>query len=142
MLHWRRATALAVVLTCGTAAGCNRFAPDEYYPIDPPAAYRTWWASTEGCSGLSGNYDRIKFFAVPGYAFDCPSGRCVGHWESSHRIYVAEEWLDHEMVIRHEMLHDLVGHDGHPNPPFGQGCPLTWGTWPNAAGVPVRLKEP
>jgi hypothetical protein len=34
-----------------------------------------------------------------------------------------------EMVVRHEMLHDLIGRPGHPAPPFGQGCPLTWETW-------------
>jgi hypothetical protein len=33
------------------------------------------------------------------------------------------------MVVRHEMLHDLIGRSGHPNPPFGEGCPLTWATW-------------
>jgi hypothetical protein len=27
------------------------------------------------------------------------------------------------------ILHDLLGHSGHPNPPFGEGCPLTWATW-------------
>jgi hypothetical protein len=34
-----------------------------------------------------------------------------------------------EMVVRHEMLHDLLGRPGHPDPPFGVGCPLTWESW-------------
>jgi hypothetical protein len=43
-----------------------------------------------------------------------------------------------EMVVRHEMLHELIGKPGHPNPPFGQGCPLTWATWNGgAAGLDV-----
>jgi hypothetical protein len=34
------------------------------------------------------------------------------------------------MVIRHEMLHDLIGEPGHPDPPFGpEGCGLTWTSW-------------
>jgi hypothetical protein len=33
------------------------------------------------------------------------------------------------MVVRHEMLHELMRRSGHPNPPFGHGCPLTWETW-------------
>jgi hypothetical protein len=42
------------------------------------------------------------------------------------------------MVVRHEMLHELIGKPGHPNPPFGQGCPLTWATWNGgAAGLDV-----
>jgi hypothetical protein len=27
------------------------------------------------------------------------------------------------------MLHDLMQRSGHPSPPFGNGCPLTWETW-------------
>jgi hypothetical protein len=38
-----------------------------------------------------------------------------------------------EMVVRHEMLHDLIGMPGHPAPPFGKGCPLTWATWNRSA---------
>jgi hypothetical protein len=34
-----------------------------------------------------------------------------------------------EMVVRHEMLHDLLDRAGHPDPPFGNPCPLTWATW-------------
>jgi hypothetical protein len=33
------------------------------------------------------------------------------------------------MVVRHEMLHDLLGRAGHPDPPFGSPCTLTWATW-------------
>jgi hypothetical protein len=37
------------------------------------------------------------------------------------------------MVVRHEMLHDMIGMPGHPAPPFGLGCPLTWDTWDGGA---------
>jgi hypothetical protein len=53
----------------------------------------------------------------------------VGRWEDNHTIYISAAWIDNEMVVRHEMLHDLINRPGHPNPPFGQGCPLTWATW-------------
>lgn len=43
-----------------------------------------------------------------------------------------------EMVVRHEMLHDLIGRPGHPDPPFGSPCPLTWATW---HGDPSPLLE-
>ena len=95
----------------------------------PPAQYRIWWEKTEACSGLSGSFDRIHWEVVPGHDFSCASGECVGHWQSDHRIFIASDWTSNEMVVRHEMLHDLVGQPGHPNPPFGQGCPLTWATW-------------
>jgi hypothetical protein len=46
------------------------------------------------------------------------------------------------MVVRHEMLHDLMRRSGHPDPPFGNGCPLTWETWlssPEAAPAPGAI---
>ncbi len=30
------------------------------------------------------------------------------------------------MAVRHEALHDLIGHAGHPDSPFGQRCALAW----------------
>jgi hypothetical protein len=102
-------------------------------PMEAPALYREWWAKTESCSGLRGDFDRIEWQIVPGYSFECNSGQCAGHWQRGHQIYLAEEWKMNEMVVRHEMLHDLMNGGGHPNPPFGQGCPLTWETWRNGA---------
>lgn len=113
-------------------------------PMDPPAVYREWWARTEECSGITGDFDRIEWLMVPGRSFACRSGQCVGHWHPDHQIYIAEEWVENEMVVRHEMLHDLMRGGGHPNPPFGEGCPLTWATWPGSpspslAGSPPAL---
>jgi len=97
--------------------------------MDAPSVYRAWWNKTEACSGLSGDFDRIEWLEVPGHGFPCSSGQCAGHWESSHRIFIASDWIRNEMVVRHEMLHDLLNRAGHPDPPFGKGCPLTWETW-------------
>jgi hypothetical protein len=125
---YRIAPGLIVLIVC-SLTGCNRFEPSEYAPLDPPAQYRAWWDSTEACSGLQGNFDRVHWFVVPGEDFECPTGRCSGRWEEPHTVYLAEGWMAHEMVVRHEMLHDLIGHPGHPDPPFGRGCQLTWSTW-------------
>ncbi len=106
-------------------------------PIEAPAVYREWWGKTESCSGLSGDFDRIEWLVVPGYSFECSSGQCAGHWRRGHQIYIAEEWVMNEMVVRHEMLHDLLNGGGHPDPPFGEGCPLTWETWPSNSGARI-----
>jgi hypothetical protein len=119
--RWR-----AVVLVLALA-GCG-FDVDGDQPMAVPDVYRTWWAKTEACSGLTGDFDRVQWEVVPGASFDCSSGQCAGHWQSDHRIWIADHYVNNEMVVRHEMLHDLLGHSGHPNPPFGEGCPLTWAT--------------
>ena len=124
---------LASVLGCAADAA----APEVYERFDPPAEYRAWFTSTEACSGLSGEFDRLRFYRVPGAEFPCPSGTCVARWTDDHHIYVAENYLTDEMVVRHEMLHDLIGQPGHPDPPFGpSGCGLTWNSWSGrVAGV-------
>lgn len=114
--------ALLLLAACG-------FDPGDDSPMTPPAVYREWWAKTEACSGLSGDFDRVRWSAVAGHSFACGSGQCAGHWEPGHRIYIAGDWATNEMVVRHEMLHDLLNRSGHPDPPFGNPCPLTWATW-------------
>jgi hypothetical protein len=120
-------SALLVLAACG-------FDPGDDSPMSPPAVYREWWAKTEACSGLSGDFDRVKWSVVPGNGFECASGTCAGHWEPDHHVYLAEDWTTNEMVVRHEMLHDLLQRAGHPDPPFGDPCPLTWATWQGDRG--------
>jgi hypothetical protein len=119
---------LSLVVFATLLAGCG-FDPAGSQSWEPPAVYKEWWAKTEACSGLSGNFDRVDWTIVPGESFHCSSGDCVGHWDPGHKIFLASEWSMHEMVVRHEMLHDLMRRRGHPSPPFGKGCPLTWETW-------------
>jgi hypothetical protein len=124
------------------ASGCG-FDPEGDQPLNPPAVYREWWAKTEACSGRTGDFDRLRWTMIEGYSFPCSSGQCAGHWAASHHIYLAGEWAMDEMVVRHEMLHDLLGKPGHPDPPFGVGCPLTWETWNGgAAGLDVARISP
>lgn len=129
----RRALRLAAVVGL---AGCG-FEPAGGEPMEPPALYREWWARTQACSGIEGNFDRIRWWVVEGDGFECPSGQCAGRWNDDHDIYIASDYVSNEMVVRHEMLHDLIGRPGHPDPPFGTGCPLTWETWQTSAGQPV-----
>jgi hypothetical protein len=124
-----RRARLPLVALATLFAACG-FDPAGSQPWEPPAVYQEWWTRTEACSGLSGDFDRVEWMIVPGESFPCASGNCVGHWDPGHKIFLASDWTDHEMVVRHEMLHDLMRRSGHPSPPFGTGCPLTWETWP------------
>jgi hypothetical protein len=125
-----------------TLSGCG-FDPVGDVPLQPPAVYQEWWAKTEACSGRTGNFNRVSWSMIEGYSFPCSSGECAGHWRTNHHIFLAGDWVMDEMVVRHEMLHDLIGHPGHPDPPFGVGCPLTWATWNGgAAGLNVARVQP
>ena len=129
---------MALVVLLGCAA--DPAAPSTHEEFAPPAEYSSWFASTEACSGLSGDFARLRFYRVPGNEFACPSGMCVARWTDDHRIFVAEAFIENEMVLRHEMLHDLIGHAGHPDPPFGEsGCGLTWNSWAGRAVAVPRI---
>jgi hypothetical protein len=123
-------------------SGCG-FDPEGDTPMTPPAVYREWWAKTESCSGRTGDFDRLRWSVIEGYSFPCSSGDCAGHWRTNHHVFLASEWVMDEMVVRHEMLHDLLGKPGHPDPPFGIGCPLTWESWNGgAAGLDMARIGP
>jgi hypothetical protein len=139
-MDWKR-RALSILAAPVLAAGLGScgFDPVGDAPLDPPAVYQDWWAKTEACSGLSGDFTRISWSVIEGSSFSCSSGQCAGHWSEDHHIYLAGDWVMDEMVVRHEMLHELIGRPGHPAPPFGQGCPLTWETWNSGAGQQLQI---
>ncbi|MDX2261501.1 MAG: hypothetical protein SFU84_07360 [Gemmatimonadales bacterium] len=117
------------------AGGCA-FEPEGALPMAPPSSYLAWWHETEACAGIEGDFPAVQWFEVPGESFECPSGRCVGRWEPPDRIYVASAWAGHEMVVRHEMLHQLLAEDGHPPDLFERRCGLTWTTWRGGGAAP------
>jgi hypothetical protein len=122
--------------------GCG-FDPEGDRPLDPPPIYREWFAKTEACSGRTGDFDRLRWSVIDGHSFSCSSGECAGHWRTNHHIFLAGDWVMDEMVVRHEMLHDILDRTGHPDPPFGDGCPLTWASWNGgAAGLNVGRVRP
>lgn len=100
--------------------------------------YATWWQSTEACSGLKGNFAGIEWFEVPNTStFQSEAGTVVGLWEKSsgqNRITIAGDYVDNELVVRHEMLHALLGRQGHPPEYFVTRCSLTWASWGTSSG--------
>ena len=126
--RWVPAALFCATGVLSALSGCG-FDPQGDVPLNPPAVFQEWWNKTKACSGLEGNLDRISWSVIDGPSFPCSSGQCAGHWRKDHHIFLAGDWAMDEMVVRHEMLHDLIGMPGHPSPPFGKGCPLTWATW-------------
>ena len=127
---------VALASSCSTV-GPTAALPDGAVPMEPPALYEAWWESTESCAGLDGAFGRVEWYVVPGASsFETDVGEKVGLWVKSgerRQIVIAEGYLGHEMVVRHEMLHDLLSREGHPEPYFAQLCHLTWETWQGTA---------
>ena len=112
--------------------------PDGAEQFTPPAEYQAWWVSTEGCSAISGNFSRIKWYVVPGVStFATEEGEKVGIRIKSGddvSIVVAGNYVEHEMVVRHEMLHALLNQAG----PSGRSISSSGASLPGKRG-PRRI---
>ena len=101
---------LLIVLTAAAAAGCSDAAGPDLgrVPIEPPALYRTYWSTVEACSSLTGTFEAVRWFVV--HEFGDGAG-ILGQWNERREVTVRSDvWLDSE-VVRHEILHDLLGGD-------------------------------
>ncbi len=107
--------------------------PEGAQEFTAPVAYQTWWQKTEGCSDLAGDMGRIEWYVVPDVTtFETDQGPKVGiRVKAGDRITIvlAGAYQQHEMVVRHEMLHAILDRPGHPPEYFEQRCHLTWATW-------------
>lgn len=129
---------LTVVLGAVGLAACAPTEPNSGLPagavqFQPSLAYQEWFQKTEACSGISGHVENVQWYVVPGVeTFSTDQGDKVGMWLRADRgsiIVVAGNYADHEMVVRHEILHSLIGQSGHPADLFVQRCQLTWDSW-------------
>ncbi len=134
VLNALKVIGLPVVSTACTALAPSALTlPAGAVQIATPAVYREWFQRTETCSGRTGDFAAVKFYVVPGVeTFPTEAGSKVGEWisdGSTHRVIVAGNYQNHEMVVRHELLHTLLRQSGHPDEYFVSRCRLTWESW-------------
>ena len=120
---------LAVIVVTGA---CERITePDHRFPVPRSSMtqmtydtlqFRSYWEQTAICGGIDDipPLERVTFYSttadIPGHKSD---GREVnGKWVPPHTILLEEDHDGNNVLIRHEMLHDLLQDGGHPNPPF------------------------
>lgn len=105
------------VLLAGLLA-CSPFVPEDAMRIHPDSMYRVWYGDVAQCAGLratEAQFQRIRWYIVPGNGFECPSGECAGRWNPDHSIYLSERYQRTAWVVMHEELHDLRGDGEHPS---------------------------
>ena len=105
-------------------AGCGVLEPENGARFDPPAYYRTIYQAVEACTGRSGSYGALRFYVVPVEGMDM-AGMTYGQ-----DIYIREDFVGRHLVVKHEMIHALLGTSGHPYRPFVEPCHATWGSEP------------
>jgi hypothetical protein len=111
---------------CQSATSPAAQLPTGALAFSAPAAYRTWWSLVESCSGLTGDFNAVQWYQVPGTTtFVVPgSGPANGVWYSNGNIVVlAGDSAQSGQTVRHEMLHSLIGPvSGHPAQYFYTKC--------------------
>lgn len=105
-----------------------------YHQIQPPPLYQVLWNSAKQCAQQTvpvnhNRFGEIWWFVVDStYEFWTPTGWAVGTSTRTKRIYLAEQYMNHPMVIGHESVHQMTGIWAHPDDPFKR-CHLTWDTY-------------
>ncbi|HEU4628701.1 MAG TPA: hypothetical protein VFS08_03120 [Gemmatimonadaceae bacterium] len=92
-------------------------------PAQPP--YSMWWAATERCSGLRGDFAAIRWASIPNTDRLAADGHSGSWWPVTNQITLAGNVILDGRLVRHEMLHALLGtrHSGqHPYEYFGHRC--------------------
>ena len=92
-----------------------------------PPVYRLWWNLVESCSGLSGDFSAVRFYDEPGVTIATAGADSAnGYWfGDGNRILVGQERMYEGPLLRHEMLHALLGRaegSGHPRQYFIDRC--------------------
>jgi hypothetical protein len=116
--------ALAALSACDGPSPTEPPFPLAAVPMDMPPHYAIWWQLTEACSGLSADLSQIHWYEIPGVTTFTVRGEAYNGywWREGNRIVIAGGSVDDGSLVRHEMLHDLIGRDGHPRSYFLDRC--------------------
>lgn len=110
----QRLACLILVIGCATP-----FEVQDAEPFTPPAIFADYWAEMEACSGISGDMRRVTWYDTHD-GFIGPNGDLeAGWWVAPHTIFLARMYETQQpaywaRLVKHEMLHDLLGRTGHP----------------------------
>jgi len=79
----------------------------------------------ERCSGLTGDFARIRWYHVPGSLVSAPDAggyAAAVTYPSLHTIVIADFYANDTFVVRHEVMHDLADVTSHPAEWFDGRC--------------------
>lgn len=118
---------VAVALTAVLAACDGPLFIQLRIAFEPPRpVFTLYWGSVVACSGLdAGNYDRVSWFEIETF----PTGEDLrARWNSPHDITLRTDSKFDELVVKHEILHDLLAGDRDHTHEAWQACGLDIGS--------------
>jgi hypothetical protein len=127
MIRFRRSLALLALAGAACETLTDPALPDAATILTPPPVYARWWGMTEACSGLQRDMSAVTWYVATGSLSisDGKDDNLAGYYSpASNRIVLADSANLAGGVIRHEMLHALLGPSvgGHPRDQFLGRC--------------------
>lgn len=115
------------VALCIGLASCSLYNDSDFphaaVQITPPPQYRVWWDVVETCSKYVLPFEAVTWFTVPRGSLSLNGESAAGVWFSDgNRIVIGEGWRDNPALVRHEILHALLGTSSHPRDFFLSSC--------------------
>jgi hypothetical protein len=138
-LHWERFPMRAIVVGllvllagCGDATGPAALDVQGAVRYESPL-HASMWAVAEDCSGLRGDFSRIRFYTAAKIILDGQELRGLW-WPATNTIYLLDAMKDNPTAIEHEEMHALLrsreGEEIHPAQYFVSGpCGNLMVTW-------------
>jgi hypothetical protein len=91
---------------------------------EPPPLYRSLWAEVEACSGLTAPFEAVDWYLTPSF----PEDRGIlGQWNDRGEIVLRWDTRFSRVVVKHEILHELLGGDRAHRSPAWRACDLPTG---------------
>lgn len=120
-----RLSAVLLVVGCSALTGPASLLSGEHFSVygpvflhPPPPKYEDWWRETVECTQLRKDILGVAFFGADSIVgFD---GEKAAGLHRSAMIAITWPWIAHEGVVKHEIVHELIGGDkAHKSPLFG-----------------------
>ena len=99
--------------------------PSDAVRFTPPSIYREWWSLTEQCSGRHVSFDAVSWYLVPDSRTLPGTSELNGAWYATgNRVVLsgADDGVAAGDLVRHEMLHAILGTGSHPRDMFVARC--------------------
>jgi hypothetical protein len=126
---WALVAIMAFLWALGGCSLERLFGEETAVPFDPPFEYLWWYSNLAACHERSVPPD---FRLIEWYSFE-PGALTIrgrdeppwGVWLAPRSVYIQNDRLDDERLVKHEMTHYLFGDKGHTQ---FNGC--EWQTTP------------
>ncbi len=91
--------------------------------------YERWYHAMERCTGLRGDFRRVRWYVTPAPWSDGMHGTAMtyGLYQGRHRIVLNLPEVHDSTLVSHEIVHDLLDthhiqpNTAHPAPYYGPG---------------------